>query len=115
MIFSLAKQLNIQVFATTHSWDCIQSFTEVAIENEQMNGTLLKIGKSKLSKNKGMPIVTIFNEKTSCHYSGIGGSKMKHIPNVLLVEGSNDKSFFENLCKKYNLNVQVKVKILEIF
>ena len=28
-----------------------------------MNGTLLKIGKSKLSKNKGMPIVTIFNEK----------------------------------------------------
>ena len=35
---------------------------------------------------------------------------MKHIPNVLLVEGSNDKSFFENLCKKYNLNVQVKVK-----
>ena len=63
MIFSLAKQLNIQVFATTHSWDCIQSFTEVAIENEQMNGTLLKIGKSKLSKNKGMPIVTIFNEK----------------------------------------------------
>lgn len=63
MIFSLAKQLNIQVFATTHSWDCIQSFTEVAIENEQMKGTLLKIGKSKLSKNKGTPIVTVFNEE----------------------------------------------------
>ncbi len=62
MIFSLAKQLNIQVFATTHSWDCIQSFTEVAIENEQMKGTLLKIGKSKLSKNKGTSIVTVFNE-----------------------------------------------------
>lgn len=63
MIFSLAKQLNIQVFATTHSWDCIQSFTEVAIENVQMKGTLLKIGKSKLSKNKGTPIVTVFNEE----------------------------------------------------
>ena len=63
MIFSLAKQLNIQVFATTHSWDCIQSFTEVSIENEQMKGTLLKIGKSKLSKNKGTPIVTVFNEE----------------------------------------------------
>ena len=24
---------------------------------------------------------------------------MKHVPNVLLVEGSNDKTFFENLCK----------------
>lgn len=33
----------------------------------------------------------------------------KHIPNVLLVEGSNDKTFFENLCKAYNLHVYVKV------
>lgn len=33
----------------------------------------------------------------------------KHIPNVLIVEGSNDKTFFENLCKAYNLNVHVKV------
>ena len=35
---------------------------------------------------------------------------MKHIPNVLLVEGSNDKTFFENLCKIHKLNVHVKVK-----
>lgn len=35
---------------------------------------------------------------------------MKHVPNVLLVEGSNDKTFFENLCKIHKLNVHVKVK-----
>ena len=64
MIFSLAKQLNIQVFATTHSWDCIQSFSEVSVENKDMKGCLLKIGKSKLSKNKGNAIVTIFDEAT---------------------------------------------------
>jgi AAA15 family ATPase/GTPase len=64
MIFSLSEQFNIQVFATTHSWDCIQSFSEVAVENEGMKGCLLKIGKSKLSKNKGNAIVTIFDEET---------------------------------------------------
>ncbi|KLN95577.1 MULTISPECIES: AAA family ATPase [Morganellaceae] len=62
IIFDLSKKLNIQVFATTHSWDCIQSFTEVAIENKDIDGVLLKIGKSKLSKNKGQSIVTIFDE-----------------------------------------------------
>ncbi|WP_455852596.1 AAA family ATPase [Pantoea endophytica] len=64
IIFNLSKYLNIQVFATTHSWDCIQSFTEVALENKDVDGTLLKIGKSKLSKNKGEAIVTVFNEDT---------------------------------------------------
>ena len=63
IIFNLSKRLNIQIFATTHSWDCIQSFTEVAIENQEVEGVLLKIGKSKLSKNKGQAIVTVFNEE----------------------------------------------------
>jgi len=62
MIFNLAKVLNVQVFATTHSWDCVQSFAEVSIENSDLDGFLLKIGKSKLSTNKGNSIVTIFNE-----------------------------------------------------
>ncbi|ENQ9725828.1 TPA: ATP/GTP-binding protein [Yersinia enterocolitica] len=63
IIFNLSKYLNVQVFATTHSWDCIQSFTEVAIENEEIEGVLLKIGKSKLSKNKGQAMVTVFDEE----------------------------------------------------
>ncbi|MBA8035649.1 AAA family ATPase [Citrobacter freundii] len=62
MIFNLSKVLNVQVFATTHSWDCVQSFSEVSIENKDLNGFLLKLGKSKLSTNKGNSIVTIFNE-----------------------------------------------------
>ncbi len=62
MIFNLSKLLNVQVFATTHSWDCVQSFAEVSIENRELDGFLLKLGKSKLSSNKGSSIVTIFNE-----------------------------------------------------
>ncbi|ENQ9725829.1 DUF3226 domain-containing protein [Yersinia enterocolitica] len=33
----------------------------------------------------------------------------KKIPNLLLVEGNNDKSFFEKICKKYNINTNVQV------
>lgn len=62
IIFKLSKILNIQVFATTHSWDCIQSFSEVACEYNDRNGVLLKIGKSKLSKYKGQPIVTVYED-----------------------------------------------------
>lgn len=63
LIFDLAEELDIQVFATTHSWDCIQSFTEVAIEKEKIKGALLKVGKSKLLKNKGSSIVTVFDKE----------------------------------------------------
>lgn len=63
LIFDLADELDIQVFATTHSWDCIQSFTEVAIKKENIKGALLKVGKSKLLKKKGASIVTVFNEE----------------------------------------------------
>jgi len=62
IIFYLSKRLNVQIFATTHSWDCIQSFTEVAVDNNDIDGVLLKIGKSKLSKNKGQSMVTVFDE-----------------------------------------------------
>ena len=33
----------------------------------------------------------------------------RKIPNLLLVEGSNDKSFFEKVCKKYNINTNIQV------
>jgi len=33
----------------------------------------------------------------------------KNTPNLLLVEGTNDKSFFERVCKKYGINANVKV------
>ncbi len=33
-VFKLAKEWDIQVFATTHSWDCVEAFQEAAAENE---------------------------------------------------------------------------------
>ena len=42
MIFRLAQRLNVQVFATTHSWDAIETFQKVATDNPEV-GTLIKL------------------------------------------------------------------------
>lgn len=62
IIFKLANELNIQVFATTHSWDCIESFTKVAVESPE-EGVLLKVSKSARTSHNGKSIVTIYDEE----------------------------------------------------
>jgi ABC-type dipeptide/oligopeptide/nickel transport system ATPase subunit len=42
-IFRLAEQLNVQVFATTHSDDCVKAFQYAATENEQVEGQLIRL------------------------------------------------------------------------
>lgn len=56
LIFQVAQRLNIQVFATSHSWDCIESFQKAAQENEQ-EGILIR-----LEHKKGEVVATIFDE-----------------------------------------------------
>ena len=38
LIFQVARRLNVQVFATTHSWDCIESFQEASNGDHQEVG-----------------------------------------------------------------------------
>lgn len=45
LLFRLAHQLNVQVFATTHSWDCIHSFQQAAVENIAEEGLLVRLTK----------------------------------------------------------------------
>lgn len=42
-IFRLAERLNVQVFATTHSDDCVRAFQYAAKENEQVEGQLIRL------------------------------------------------------------------------
>jgi AAA15 family ATPase/GTPase len=63
LLFEMAEKLDIQVFATTHSWDCIESFTKVALENETTEGILFRMGKSALTKNKGQVIATVYDKE----------------------------------------------------
>lgn len=42
LIFKLAKDLNVQVFATTHSWDCVKGFHAVW-ESQEDEGTFYRL------------------------------------------------------------------------
>ncbi len=59
MIFKLAKELNVQVFATTHSDDCIHAFESVLnSEGNQKEGQYLR-----LDNINGQIIPTLYSEK----------------------------------------------------
>lgn len=62
LIFELSEQLDVQVFATTHSWDCIESFTKVAVEHTQTDGVLFRLGRSVRTSDHGKVIATVFDE-----------------------------------------------------
>ena len=43
MVLQSAQQNNIQVLATTHSWDCVRGFAQAAMEAEDVEGTLVRL------------------------------------------------------------------------
>lgn len=55
-IFQVAQQLDVQVFATTHSYDCIKSFEEAARESDE-EGVLIR-----LARKSGRTLVGEFDE-----------------------------------------------------
>lgn len=56
-VFRLAKDLNVQVFATSHSWDCVRAFQEAAGESPE-DGVLVR-----LTRRNDSIIPTLFTEK----------------------------------------------------
>jgi hypothetical protein len=57
LVFEVSRRLNVQVFATTHSWDCITAFQQAAQEYEQDEGVLIR-----LVEKKGKIVADSFNE-----------------------------------------------------
>lgn len=62
LIFDLSNKLDCQVFATTHSWDCIESFTKVAVERRDIDGVLFRVGRSIRKSEHGNIVATVFDE-----------------------------------------------------
>jgi hypothetical protein len=56
LIFETARRLNVQVFATTHSWDCIEAFQQAAHEHPE-EGLLIR-----LTEKKGDIVADVFDE-----------------------------------------------------
>jgi predicted ATP-dependent endonuclease of OLD family len=63
LLFGMAEKYDIQIFATTHSWDCIESFTKVAVDRTQTDGVLFRMGRSVRASDKGRVIATVFDEE----------------------------------------------------
>ena len=47
LIFRTAAELNVQVFATTHSWDCVEAFQEAAAEDQNEEAMLIRLQKKR--------------------------------------------------------------------
>lgn len=69
-LFKLAQELNVQVFATSHSNDSIHAFAKAAIESPEQ-GVLINLAKSALADSKGAVLASIYDEE-----------KLKHIVNT---------------------------------
>lgn len=59
MVFHASKLMNVQVFAATHSWDCIEAFQKAAAEDDDLDsGMLIRLEKS----NEGDITAVTFDE-----------------------------------------------------
>lgn len=59
-LFDLAENLDMQIFATTHSWDCIESFAKIAVEKSDTKSVLFRMGRSIRKSDHGKIIATSF-------------------------------------------------------
>ena len=47
LVLQTAQDNNVQVLATTHSWDCVRGFAQAASENEDVEGVLVRLEKDE--------------------------------------------------------------------
>lgn len=61
MLFGFAQKQNLQIFATTHSNDCVRAFCEVALKNTDVDGKLLKLERMP---EDGQTVVSVLGEQS---------------------------------------------------
>lgn len=57
LMFQVAQRLNLQIFATTHSWDCIEAF-QIAADEHPEEGQIIKLG-----RQNGASVASRFDEQ----------------------------------------------------
>lgn len=63
-LFKLAKEFDIQVFATTHSEDTVKAFCKVSLADEEVDGKLISLGRSAAIADNGKILADVYDEKT---------------------------------------------------
>jgi len=62
IIFKLAEELNVQVFVTTHSWDCVTAFVETT-QKDETEAMLFHLGRSALKSDDNKVIATAYDKE----------------------------------------------------
>lgn len=62
LIFELAEKLDVQIFATTHSWDCISAFQKVTQQYET-ESMLFHLGRSIVKSDEGNIVATEYDKE----------------------------------------------------
>ena len=47
MVLQTAHENNVQVFATTHSWDCVRGFAQAALDSQDVEGVVVRLEKEE--------------------------------------------------------------------
>jgi len=63
LIFQLATILDIQVFATTHSRDCIDAFAKISKAERTVEGVMFRISRGVTAQTSGEVIATVYDEE----------------------------------------------------
>lgn len=63
LLFRLGEDLGVQLVATTHSWDCVESFRDVMSARGKDEGVLLHIGRSARKSNLGAFVATHYDRE----------------------------------------------------
>lgn len=63
LVLHLAKELDVQVFATTHSTDCIDAFSSSSVNDTTTDSVLLRLGRSVMEGEQNRVIATLFDEE----------------------------------------------------
>lgn len=56
-LFRLARDNDVQVFATTHSWDCLKGFAQAVAEDEENDGVAIRLEKIEGKPQTGAVIL----------------------------------------------------------
>jgi AAA15 family ATPase/GTPase len=62
LLIQTAQRLNVQIFATTHSWDCVKSFQQASEEVSELEIFLFSLGRSMRVRDKGRVIASEYNK-----------------------------------------------------
>lgn len=64
LLFELAKRFNVQVFATTHSNDCIRAFSKISKERTDIDGMLIQMTKEHYKDGTSQIVANTVDEES---------------------------------------------------